>query len=142
MKKRIYFAHPFKMRYSMSEHEIITLLEEADYEVIEPFEDEQVVLHKYGLKNYYDDPRKDVAQAIYNRDYNHVKSCDEIFAWFPEDIPCIGTAIELAWADFDGKYTYVLSPIKHPFLLTMADFIYTSWEQLRKEFKEDAKFGG
>ncbi len=141
-KKRIYFAHPFKMKGGLWEKKIIKLLEEAGYEVVEPFEEEKPILHKYGIKSYYDNPIKVIASEIYNRDYNHVKSCDELFAWFPENTPCIGTAIELAWADFDGKYTYVFDTTRHPFLLTIGDFLYTSWEQLEKEFKEDAKYGG
>ena len=141
-KKKIYFAHPFKMKGSMSEHEISTIIEDSGYEVIEPFEDEKIILHKHGLKSYYDNPRKDIAGEIFRRDFNHIMVCDELVAWFPREIPCIGTAIELLWAYNADKYTYVISPVRHPFLLSMTDFIYPSIEEFRKSFKEDAKFGG
>lgn len=142
MKKKIYFAHPFRMKGSIGECEIITMLQLSGYEVIDPFEDEKVILHQHGVENYYDRPNKIMASQIYRRDHEHVMTCDELFAWFPKEVPCIGTAIELEWAYCANKYTYVFSPVKHPFLWSMTDFLYTSWEQLKKEFKGDAKYGG
>ena len=141
-KKKIYFAHPVERKGGLWEKKIIILLESCGYEVIEPFMDEKVILHKHGLDSFYDNPRKDIAGEIFRRNFNHVMGCDELLAWFPERLPCINTSVELVWAYNADKYTYVISPVKYPFLLSMTDFIYHSIIRFEKSFAEDAKFGG
>lgn len=103
------------------------------YKVINPFKKERKLNEKYKVREYYDSPTLQHALDIRKNDFELVKACDEFFAWFPLNITCIGTTLELAKAIKHKKRIIVLTPRLHPFLygnevidelyLTVEDFL-------------------
>lgn len=141
MTYKIYFAHPFKKKGTKMESKIIELLSNQGLDVIDPFKGEEDILRKYGITNYYDNPSKQLSREIYRRDYESVHSCDFLFAWLPTDVYTIGTPIEFSWAhDAMNMYTIVLCPIRHPFPMNMADFLYHTLEEMEKSIEYDVNF--
>jgi hypothetical protein len=135
-KKTIYFAHPQETMGSKRERQIVSILESRGYEVINPFEKEEALVEKYGVKNYYEKPTEEFAIEITVGDYYLVEICDEYFGWFPEKTPAIGTSLELARAErFDKKITAIYNK-PHPFLWKHCDVLYLGF----KEFVDDDKF--
>ena len=134
-KKTIYFAHPFDKWKSKREAMIEKTLEKRGYKVINPFNEEHKLNEKYGVSNYYEDPTKEFAIDIVNKDYVMVKNCDEYFGWFPKDVTVIGTPLEFSWAKSMKKPTTVLCYKPQPFLWVMADNFYVGYENFVKNKK-------
>ncbi len=129
-KPKIYFAHPSRKRSSKRKEMLIKKLKEIGYEVIDPFVGEDILAKKYGVDFYYQNPCRDFALEIKERDFNMVLDCDALFAWIPKGVTMIGTIREFDKAIENGKYTIVLCYKANPFLedanklyLTYRDFI-------------------
>lgn len=135
-KPTIYFAHPFDKWRTKQEEMIERVLEERGYEVINPFKEEDRLNEKYGVDNYYENPTKEFAKDIVDKDYKMVESCDEYFGWFPKGVTMIGTPLELAWARDLKKKITVLCYKPQPFLWVYADVFYLSYA----DFKEGKEF--
>ena len=115
-KKKIYFAHSVKWWKTKREERIIEILESRGFEVVNPFASEREVNEKYKAEQYYAKPSLPYANDITDKDYSLVKSCDELFAWFPKDTTVIGTPIEMMKAIEWKKKVSVLYCKPHPFL--------------------------
>ena len=126
LKQTIYLAHPFDRRFSKRKEMIAKKLEERDFLVIDPFVGEDTLCEKYGVKNYYENPCKDFAMDIKNRDFMHVALCDCFFAWIPKGVTIIGTMREFDFALEHSKYTIVLTYKPSPFLED-ADELYIDY---------------
>ena len=130
--KKIYLAHPFDRRFSKRKEMIIKKLEERGFEVIDPFVGEDELEKKYKVKTYYDNPCRDFALEIKERDFNQVINCEALFAWIPKDVTMIGTIREFDKALEKGKYTIVLCYKPNPFLED-ADELYLSYQNFLDE---------
>lgn len=129
---KVYFAHPFATRGTKDEQRIIdAILKIKNLELVNPFTTEDDTMKKHGVKQYYPDPTKELAQDIFNKDLNQVIECDFILAWFPDGIQCIGTAYEMAFAVEQCKFINVICSKMSPFF-SVADCIYDSIESFEK----------
>lgn len=129
-KPKIYFAHPSRKRFSKRKEMLINKLREKGYEIIDPFVGEGKIANKYGVNFYYENPCRDFALEIKERDFNMVVKCDALFAWIPKGVTMIGTIREFDKALEHRKHTIVLCYKANPFLedadelyLTYQDFI-------------------
>ncbi len=128
--KKIYFAHPFDRRFTKRKEMIIKKLEERGFLVIDPFDGEDKIAKKYGVKNYYQNPCRDFAREIKERDFGAVDNADALFGWIPKGVTMIGTIREYDRALRGGKYIIILCYKPNPFLedadelyLTYGDFL-------------------
>lgn len=131
--KKIYFAHPFDTWRTKREDIIEQILRERGYEVINPFKHEDHLNIKYGVDNYYDNPVREFAEDIVDKDFQMIIECDSYFGWFPKGITTIGTAIELEWASLLDKEIITLSYKPQPFLWMLSDKLYVSYSNFRKD---------
>lgn len=132
---KLYFAHPYDRRLSMEKEIIIEELEDRGFEVVDPFVGEENIAQKYGVNDYYENPCREFALEIKERDFRHVIECDALFAWIPKNITIIGTIREYDKALEFGKYIIVLCYKPNPFLED-ADELYLSLS----DFLNDKKF--
>jgi len=135
-KIRIYFAHSTKSWKSKREEKIIEILESRGYEVVNPFDYEDAINKKYGVNAYSDNPTEPHANDIVEKDYELVKNCDELFAWFTRDTSMTGTPLEVCWAKNMGKKVTVLYYRKHPFIWSKRIGIYKLYISYQ-DFKND-----
>jgi len=134
-KKTIYFAHSHEWMDSKRKWKIKALLETRGYEVIDPFEHEDVLIKKYGYE-YHENRNEQYANDITEKDYELVKNADELFAWFPIGSTTIGTPLEIGWAKNMGKKVTVLYSSAHPFLWSWRINLYKLYISYQ-DFKED-----
>lgn len=94
MKKRskCYFAHSWALRKTKIEAEIIKQLSEF-YEVINPFEEEELLEDKYGHP-YYEYPTKEFAKDIVEADIKKMEQADVLVAYV-ERRRQVGTIFEI-----------------------------------------------
>jgi hypothetical protein len=137
-KRTIYLAHPYDRRNSKRKQMIIRKLEERDFVVVDPFVGEDILAKKYGVNDYYENPCRDFAIEIKDRDFGAVTACDALFAWIPKDVTMIGTIREYDRALRAGKYIIVLCYKPNPFLED-ADELYLDYQDFLNEisFKWD-----
>ena len=139
-KRSIYFAHPFDLWRTEKETEIEKILAKRNYNVINPFKEENRLNEKYGVDNYYDNPTRLFAKDIVKKDWEMVYKCDEYFGFFPKGISVIGTPIELTWAVLLGKKITSLCYKPQPFLVMYSDIFYTSYKSFienKPEFTQE-----
>ncbi len=126
-KPTIYFAHPFDKRLTKRKDMLVNKLTEKGYEVVDPFVGENNIAKRYGVNNYYENPCREFALEIKERDFAKVIKCDAFFAWIPKDVTMIGTIREFDRANRENKYTIVLCYKPNPFLED-ADELYLSYQ--------------
>ena len=131
----IYLAHPYDKRYSKRKEMIAKKLTEKGFNVVDPFDGEDNIAEKYGVKTYYENPWEDFAREIVNRDFKQVDECDALFAWIPKGVTMIGTVKELVRAEMHGKHTIVLCYKPNPFLVDVSE-LYLSYQ----DFLDHNKF--
>lgn len=137
-KTTIYFAHSTSMMNTKKEQEIIEVLEKRGYMVINPFEKEDEICQKYGVKNYYEAPTKKFAEEIETKDWELVDKSAEYFGWFECDFgikTLIGTSIEMDRSYLMGKKITVIINILHPFVWNRANIIYLSYDDFIRDIR-------
>ena len=135
-KIRIYFAHSHKWWKSKREKMITDVLESRGYEVVDPFDYEDAINEKYGVKSYSENRTEAHANDITEKDWELIVSCDELFAWFPLDTTTIGTPLELGWAKNLGMKVTGLYKYAHPFLWSKRVGLYKFYVGYQN-FKDD-----
>lgn len=123
--KSVYFAHPFDLWKTELEKKIEDALEEKGYIVINPFDTESDLNEKYGVDTYYDNPSKEFAKEICERDFASIERQDIYFAYIPKGVTSIGTIREFEKALELGKRTIIVCYKPNPFLID-ADELYLS----------------
>lgn len=115
-----YFAHPCDTKGSEEEKRIKMELKLRGVNVHDPFENEEKILKKYEIDDYYNDPRWQIGRDIWTSDIGMIKKCSMLLAYIP-DYGCLGTAAELATAYENRKFIQIISPIQHPMFSVYSD---------------------
>jgi hypothetical protein len=111
-KLKCYFAHPYTEKDTDEKFSIMNILKERGVEVTDPFEVEEDILAKYGVKEYYENPLYKLGRELWINDLKRIRTTDMILAWIP--YPTIGVSKELQYAYLYKKFIQIISPIKHP----------------------------
>lgn len=128
---RAYFAHPYHYKDTAGKYRIIEEMISRRLKILDPFEKEQEVLERFGVKEYYGDESFELARTIWTQDLGLISSAQIVVAWIPSlsDIRnskkityhTIGTCMEIAYAYEKGKFIQIISPIHHPSFAVYAD---------------------
>ena len=151
-KLKCYFAHPYETRFTPEEKEIIEEIKSRRLELIEPFAEEDNLLKKYGVKEYYSRPYYELGREMWTKDLGKVRSSDILIAYMPEDVHAKGTMAEVVtayeWNQFKiwmGKqgipykdsliFIQIISPMKHPSFTVYPDQLFETigdWKNHRQ----------
>jgi nucleoside 2-deoxyribosyltransferase len=96
-KLKCYFAHPYKSRNTPEEERLIEIIENRNIEIIGPFKNEDDLLAKHGVKEYYEKhPPYKLARTIWINDLTEIRKADIVIFWIP--FRSMGTGAELQYA--------------------------------------------
>lgn len=133
-KSKCYFAHSWTLKGTELEAEIIKHLSDF-YDVINPFEEEDLLEDKYGHP-YYEYPTKDFAKDIVEADIQKMKEADVLIAYV-ERKRQVGTIFEIFYfSQILKKPVVVISDSPSPFFFGVQGITYI--QTFNKFFRGDA----
>jgi len=105
------------------------------HDIINPFDGEDSILEEHGVKEYYGNVKRAVAESFFYRDVQQLEECDGLIAWYPMgNIQAIGTPMEIAFAHKyrPRKHVIIISEIPSPFFICIADEFYQTIHDYEK----------